>query len=126
MIVFLRDVKHVLGGESMIKLGRLSKYFSGKKTEKPEHAYVIVYGPTAEEQIDVICDSQSEFNANICLLNYLIRESRMAYDRDPTKLLILKHWMKADANNDGQLDYKEVAKLCQKLNIDMSSKSMKQ
>ena len=61
----------------------------------------------------VYCDSNSEFNECICVFNYLIRESRISYDRDPTKLLILKHWMKADANNDGQLDYK----VCNNLKI---------
>ena len=86
---------------------RTTKGYFGRKIESPqvEHGYTITYGQK-DDQIDVMCESLSEFNENICLLNYLIRESRISYDKDPTKLLILKHWMKADVNNDGQLDYK--------------------
>ncbi|KAL9655037.1 hypothetical protein ABK040_008820 [Willaertia magna] len=122
--VFIRDIKQVLGNESL-KSGRLNKIISKKQESLLEHSFCIVFG-SQDEKIDALFDNSNDFNCVVSLLNYLIREQHMAFDRDPTKLLILKYWLRADNNNDGSLDFKEVSKLCQKLNIDMNSKTMKQ
>src|SRR5690606_5383107 len=43
----------------------------------------------------------------------------------PRERVILQNWIKADTNNDGKLDFKEISKLCKSLNMSISAKALK-
>lgn len=114
--IFIRDIREVVPlGRAFLEIGE-SKY---------EHSFCIVHSAN-QFHLDVACDSESTYNRLTAAIGYLVRQAHLSSDVDPFHVQVLKHWMRADSNNDGQLDRKELQRLLHVLNIDCSKSVLKQ
>jgi len=100
----------------------------GKKKTHVKHNLVITLYSTntpSPDRFDLVFNSQEEYELWYHALSFLVRENNINQDSDPMRILIMRAWMTADSNTDGQLDYDEVQRLLKTLNLSLAKSRIK-
>jgi phosphatidylinositol phospholipase C delta len=121
--MFLKDVQRIVTGDSVAD-GKLKKYLH-KHPDKKSLSFIIEYG-SVHSTLDIICNSQNQYDMWINMIKFLRTEAYAAYEQDPVKIMLLKQWMKADENHDNKLDFKEIKHLCHTVNLTIGSKELQE
>ncbi|CAM9667713.1 unnamed protein product [Scytosiphon promiscuus] len=120
--VDLSRVDRVQTGQRTRKFSR----FAEKHRSVNGHSLSLIYDDQLSS-LDLVAESEEEANTLVGLLNRLVVQCQDERTMEDEELKNFRQqWRKADKDNSGTLDKKEIVRLVQKLNITASSSYIKQ